>query len=246
MPSSEFRTVPRRARLRLARVEEIQLGALDWLTDTERNRHDGMVSVERRRSFLAGHRLARELGAQWHGVAFARVAVCNLDDGRPSLHVDGAPSPLWISLSHSGGWILGGIADTPIGVDVEVPRRPRRDIDALARYAFSAEEAARIAGLPQAERIGAFHEVWALKEAHGKQSGQGFLPGRARRYCARPAPDASAHAVSWRLGEGGAVALALADAGALRLEDGGLLSDPAYWRYEEAFPTTGDCRRETG
>lgn len=228
---------PATARLRLARVDAIDVGALDWLTAEERQRFDGMASTERRDSFLAGHRLARELGAQRHGVGFERVSVHRLDDGRPSLHVDGMASPLSISLSHSGGWILAGIADAPIGVDVEVPRRPR-DIEALARHAFSLPEVQRLRAQPEALRLGTFHEIWALKEARGKRSGEGFLPGRARCYCAHPAAGTHVQAVSWRLGEGGAVAIALEGGAAVQLDDGGLLSAPTLWRYEDALPAS--------
>lgn len=225
------------ARLHLARVDAIDVGALDWLTEAERTRHAGMASDDRRRSFLAGHWLARQLGAESHGVEVTRVEVHALGDGRPCLHVDGTRSPLSISLSHSGGWILAGIASSPIGVDIEVPRRPR-DIMPLARYAFSPEEAARIAALPDAARVGAFHELWALKEARGKQSGEGFLPGVARRSCTQRTDDARAQAVSWRLGEGGAVAVALDHGAALEVEDASPLFARRYWRYQAASSAT--------
>ena len=222
---------PPKARVQLARVDAIATGALDWLTRDERRRFDEMASIERRDAFVAGHRLARDLGARWHAVAPARISVHRHDDGRPCLHLDDAPSPFSISLSHSGDWILAGIATVPIGVDVEVPRRPR-NIDRLARHAFAPEDVDRLLALPTAERLGAFHELWALQEARGKRTGEGFLPGHSRRIRVFTAEREVAEAFSWRLGEGGAVAIALQGAPAPELDDDGCLAHPRGWRFQ--------------
>lgn len=219
------------AHLRLARLEAITVGTLEWLTGEERQRLDAMASPERRRNYVAGHSLARELGARWHGVDIARLSVHRLADGRPCLHLDGAPSPLSLSLSHSGGWILAGIATVPIGVDVEVPRRAR-DIDALARHVFAPEEAGRLAAMASDGRLGAFHEIWALKEARGKRTGEGILPGRSRRVRAVAAAPGAADAISWRLGEAGAAAVAVQGVEAVRVDDDGLLGQPRHWCFE--------------
>lgn len=224
---------PPQATLRLARVADIDIGTLDWLTAEERQRFEGMASQERRSSFLAGHYLARQMAAAWQDVDFGRLSVHRLADGRPCLHLDHAPSPLSLSLSHSGGWILAGVASAPLGVDVEVPRRAR-DLDAVARHVFAREEVARLAAIAEGERPAAFHEIWALKEARGKRSGEGLLPGQSRRVLTIPAAQAPADAVSWRLRSGGAVALALDGVGGLQLEDDGLLERPRQWRFEAA------------
>ena len=222
-----------RAVLRLARIEAIGVGDAGWLTAEERQRLDGMASGERRSSFLAGHWLAREMAATWHGVEPARLSVHRLADGRPCLQLDDAPSPLSLSLSHSGGWLLVGIATAPVGVDVEVPRRPR-DIHALARHAFTRDEAERLATTPAADRLGSFHELWALKEARGKRTGEGILPGQSRRVRASPVPPHAAQAISWRLGDSGAVALALEQVACVKLDDEGVLGRPRHWCFEPA------------
>ena len=226
---------PPQATLRLARVADIHIGTLDWLTAEERHRFEGMASQERRNSFLAGHYLARQMAAAWHDVDFGRLSVHRLADGRPCLHVDHAPSPLSLSLSHSGGWILAGVASAPLGVDVEVPRR-QRDIDALARHAFARAEAEYLASTPNGDRLGTFHELWALKEARGKRTGEGMLPGQSRRVQALPATPLAAQAVSWRLGEGGAVALALEGVEGVRLDADGALARSRRWRFESVGP----------
>ena len=114
---------------------------VDWLSDDEGTRLQAMTSDVRRRSFLAGHWQARVLAAGWLQVHARRIALHRHDDGRPCLSVDGDPSALSLSLSHSGDWLAIALATVPVGIDVELPRRPR-DLQALARFTFSPEDPA--------------------------------------------------------------------------------------------------------
>lgn len=220
------------ARLQLARLDAFgdDFGG-DWLTEDEAARLQAMASPGRRRSFLAGHWLARELAAGWLQVGATRIGLGRHADGRPLLQVDGAPSALSLSLSHSGDWLAVALADAPVGVDIELPRRTR-DYPALARFAFSPEEAARLDALDDAGRRGAFHVLWTLKEARGKRSGEGLLPGRSRRVTALPSDAGAAEAVSWGLDDG-ALALAIAPGTTIDIASGADLHAPAWWRYRE-------------
>ena len=70
-------------------------------------------------------------------------------------------------LSHSGSWVACGAgAGLAAGVDMEW-LRPRAVLR-LARFSYTAEEAAWLAELPVAQRVPAFHELWVLKEAAAK------------------------------------------------------------------------------
>ena len=219
-------------RFQLARLDAFSAEAdLGWMTADEAARLAGMHSLERRLSFIAGHKLARDLAAGWLDVDVQRLALDRHPDGRPLLLLDGTPAPLFTSLSHSGEWIVAAIATVPVGVDVEVPRR-QRDFDALARHAFSADEVERLQALLASERIGEFHQIWALKEARGKRTGEGFLPGRSRQLTSIPTPDDRADAISWRLGDG-ALAIALEPGGSLDIDDRGLLTSRSAWRFRD-------------
>jgi len=71
------------------------------------------------------------------------------------------------ALSHSGSWVACGAGPAlAVGVDMEW-LRPRAVLR-LARFSYSAEEAGWLAGLPIAQRLAAFHELWVLKEAAAK------------------------------------------------------------------------------
>lgn len=207
-------------------------GSHDWLSDDEATRLQAMTSPVRRRSFLAGHWQARELAAGWLQVETRRIALHRHDDGRPLLLVDGAPSPLSLSLSHSGDWLAIALATVPVGIDVELPRR-QRDLDSLARFTFSPEEVERLREVPDAERAQAFHVTWTLKEARGKRLGEGLLPGRSRLVTASPSDASDADAMSWPLAEG-ALAIAIDPGSELMLQGMESLGNPAHWRYHAA------------
>ncbi|HSD16551.1 MAG TPA: 4'-phosphopantetheinyl transferase superfamily protein [Thermomonas sp.] len=204
----------------------------DWLTEDEASRLQAMTSVARRRSFLAGHWRARALAAGWLQVDSQRIALHRHQDGRPQLLVDGAASPLSLSLSHSGDWLAIALATVPVGIDVELPRRPR-DLDALARFAFSPQEVERLQRLPEAERAQAFHVTWTLKEARGKRLGEGLLPGCSRRVTASPSDANHADAMSWQLADG-ALSIAIDPGSELLLHGMESLGSPAHWRYHAA------------
>lgn len=204
----------------------------DWLTADETARLEAMTAPQRRRSFLAGHWLARHTASQWLNLDPARIAVHRHADGRPCLHVAGgdlgndimgimrsygqsetsvqqavpAPSP-FLSISHSGSFVCVALATVPIGIDLELSRR-RRNIDALAKFAFSAEEAARISAMEASQRAAAFHQLWTLKEARGKRTGEGFLPEQSRKLTATATTAEQAEAISWAF-QGGSLALAV-------------------------------------
>lgn len=217
----------------LARLDNIaDEDGTDWLSDDEAGRLQAMTSPVRRRSFLAGHWQARELAADWLQLETRRIALHRHEDGRPRLLVDGAPSPLSLSLSHSGDWLAIALATVPVGIDVELPRR-QRDLHALARFTFSPEEVARLDGLEDAAYSGAFHRLWTLKEARGKRMGEGLLPGRSRLVTAAPSDPHDADAMTWSLADG-ALAIAI-DAGTeLALQGMEALGQPAHWRYRAA------------
>jgi 4'-phosphopantetheinyl transferase len=229
------------ARVALAPLAELADAAAavgdDWLLDDERARLAAMTSPLRRRQFLAGHWFARELAGRVLDLAPARLALATDAAGRPRLHVDASVDAGFVSLSHSGDWIAAAIASAPVGIDVEFPTRPR-DLSALARFTFSDDECARLEALAGHERDAGFYELWTLKEARGKRSGEGLLPGRARAFSAEACAAGQAEAATWRLGAG---TLAVAAADVARLDPVGLPDAVAasYWRYVQPSPVRG-------
>ena len=89
------------------------------------------------------------------------------DGGKPFL--PGFP----FNLSHSGDWSVCAVGPADLGVDLQAERPLRRD---LSRR-FAPEEREWLQGLPEKGRPGAFFDLWAVKEAVLKATGQGLAGG---------------------------------------------------------------------
>lgn len=124
---------------------------------------------------LDAHTLARREAAARLGVPIGEVALGKEPLGRPMIL--GFPG-LRLSISHSRGLAAVVVADTPVGVDVELLRE--RPVVLLARR-FAADEADWVR-----KRPGDFFHLWTQKEAVGKALGVGLRDGGLTR--AMPLP----------------------------------------------------------
>ena len=78
---------------------------------------------------------------------------------------------IFFNLSHSGDWVVCGIGDRNLGIDVE----RIEDIEmSIAKDFFAREEWEYIKTIPEAERLGVFYRVWTLKECYTKNVGKGM------------------------------------------------------------------------
>jgi 4'-phosphopantetheinyl transferase len=93
--------------------------------------------------------------------------------GKPRL----AGGELEFNISHSGSALLLALSRRqPLGVDLEMPRRPRPFLELAHRY-FGADEAAALSALPDDMQQRAFLRLWACKEAVLKAHGGGISLG---------------------------------------------------------------------
>lgn len=90
--------------------------------------------------------------------------------GKPEL----TNSETYFNISHSGEWVVVGIAANPIGVDIQKVD----EIDlSIAKSCFSKSENKYIFSLHPYERKDAFFKLWTLKEAFIKAKGIGlYMP----------------------------------------------------------------------
>jgi len=116
-----------------------------------------------------------------------------LPSGKPLLTFkDGRPQPLHVSVAHGGGLALAAVCDHgPIGVDLEHVDT-RRNLTAIARRFFAAEESAQLEACDSDERSLLFHQWWTRKEAVLKATGHGLRGGLTVRV------DAPADRDGWR------------------------------------------------
>lgn len=227
-----------RAQIRLAPLAAFDaLAALRdpaWLHDDERRRLDAMASPLRRRQFLAGHWLLRELAAEHHGGDAAAWLLTRDDHGAPRLQAPtGIDAVLHASISHSSDWVAVAIAGEAIGLDIETGAKPR-DLPSLAEFLFSPEECAALVQVDDARRAAHFYLHWTLKEAWGKRQGTGLRPQRTRRQTPHEVGAGQATMLSWQRPDR-LLVMALAGSRGLRADVSGWpgVDAPRYWDVVE-------------
>jgi 4'-phosphopantetheinyl transferase len=129
-----------------------------------------------RLSFAVSRKVMKHTAAAVLEVPPGALDVAYQPGGRPTLR--GLGEELHLSLTHTDELIAVGVSRTGfIGVDAE-PVGRRVSFELLRDHVCTAEEAARIAALPEGERGRAFLRLWTLKEAYTKALGHGL----ARRF----------------------------------------------------------------
>lgn len=163
---------------------------LHWLSATETARLAGLAPGVRRRQFLAGRWLLRELLAR--GTAVPDPAAWWLDGapGRAPALGPGAPAAPGcptLSLSHSGDWVAAAAGPGPLGIDIEAwpPRRARDAAALLDAICTPPERSLWVAG-PAEALAWRLHVCWTLKEAAAKALGRSALPGPLQALRCRP------------------------------------------------------------
>ena len=187
-------------RVRLLRLDaEASNASPSWFNAAERERLERMTAPRRRRQFIAGHRLARELAAEASGSGFSDWDLVTDTHGAPRL-VGRDGTPLHVSLAHGGDWVACALASAPIGIDVESAPRPR-ELGALARHALAPGNADEVVALTGEERVAALYRYWALAEAQGKHGGRGFHAHVARANTFVEVRTADAPGCTWQAGD---------------------------------------------
>jgi 4'-phosphopantetheinyl transferase len=122
---------------------------------------------------LVGRGMLRSILAEMLGTDPAALLIEAEPHGKPVLR-DLQPGGLHFNVSHSGDWVLIGVAPgAELGVDVEM-ERPLTDLDALVQRFFAPGEVRAIRALPAEQRSTAFFLCWTRKEAYLKATGAGM------------------------------------------------------------------------
>ncbi|WP_284125072.1 4'-phosphopantetheinyl transferase family protein [Parerythrobacter aestuarii] len=147
---------------------------IEWLSENERKRYEGIVLPGAKTQFAAGRALLKSLLSEYCQI-HPRECVIRPDHlGRPFLEFPTGFEAFDFNLSHTGGMVVCMIArNCRLGVDVENVQR-RLEYPTLAPLFLSAEEQARISRLQPAERDQSLIETWVTKEAYAKARGLGL------------------------------------------------------------------------
>jgi 4'-phosphopantetheinyl transferase len=141
----------------------------DWLGTRERAALAGLRFAKRREDWRLGRWTAKAVVAALLGVEPARIEVLAAADGAPEAWLDGAQTPLSVSLSHRAGLALAAVADAPaiVGCDLErlEPRSP-----AFVRDWLAPAEQVVVGG----DAVVAPNLMWTAKEAAAKVRREGL------------------------------------------------------------------------
>ncbi len=135
-----------------------------WLGPDELRRHARFVRPERRRQFVAGRGLLRQMLGELLGIEPGMVTLDERPGMAPRLAVTGCAG-VGFSISHSGPWVACVVsADRALGLDIEM-MAPGRDFLALADQVFDTASCANLARLSPELLAPAFYRLWTRHEA---------------------------------------------------------------------------------
>ena len=146
--------------------------AMAMMSAERRRRISDFPAEDDRKRSAAGELLLRRALSERLGGSPESAPLAWEDSGKPAAEVEG----VYLSVSHSGPWVLAALDDKPLGVDVEVIRTA--DQKFMARACSEAEMAYINFG-----REGCYHrfwECWTAKEALFKVTGKGPLLSLSR------------------------------------------------------------------
>ena len=204
-----------------------------WLGDAERRRW-ATLPAPARAGFAASRALLRELLQQATGIAAASWEVSADAGTAPQASAEGSARGVQVSLSHRLGWVAAAVADTGVGVDIEVDRPARSDPGERAALMLAPAELADWRVVPDTAREAALLARWTAKEAWFKARPPQSAPWDFRRVHARACAPAQANARTWRAPP---VHVTLACADARALADVGCAGLPpaageAFWHVD--------------
>ncbi|MCP3760529.1 4'-phosphopantetheinyl transferase superfamily protein [Streptomyces sp. TBY4] len=201
----------------------------DWLTLLDREERAGadrFAAGPAREVFVTSRAAQRLVGAHYLGLPPGGIVItrdCDhcetptaIPHGRPCF-AHGTPAPVDYSVSHTSEHLLIAVTGYgAVGVDIE-SGTSIRDVDGLARTAFTPGEQERFATLPASDRTRGFLTAWTRKEAAMKLTGLGLRASPRHLDVSGPLvsagpvtgwPDAPVHLYDLPAPEGHAAALA--------------------------------------
>ena len=123
--------------------------------------------ADRQRSITA-YALVLEGIERVFALPHSHITIGRSAEGKPKL--DGETG-IEFNCSHSGGWSICAIGQSPVGIDIEeIGDSP----DYSPAGLFHEEERRWIDDLPVEERPAAFYRIWTAKESYLKALGTGF------------------------------------------------------------------------
>ena len=117
---------------------------------------------------LLGEILARYAICKGLGVRNTELVFGLNEYGKPVLI---KPDGIHFNISHSGEWVACAVADSPVGIDIEMIK----PVDyKIAERFFSEKESFFLINQSEETRLKYFYMLWTLKESYIKAEGRGL------------------------------------------------------------------------
>ena len=155
-------------------LNEIYYASVEHLDDDSANYDLPQIRKERAeklkfskdKKLSVGAYLLLRCALSSHNIDISKYEFCYSDKGKPYLK----NCPFHFSLSHSGQYVLVGISNNPIGVDIQEIKQVKENITSLVFNVIDQ----RIYDLSD-NKLDTFYKIWTFKEAIVKKSGEGLV-----------------------------------------------------------------------
>lgn len=84
------------------------------------------------------------------------------------------PNGLFFNISHSGDWVICGISNCPIGVDIEHIKKNKCYLNVIERFFSPEEKKYLLNDGKDINTVTKFYRLWTLKESYVKADGRGL------------------------------------------------------------------------
>jgi 4'-phosphopantetheinyl transferase len=160
------------AKLDIANMECDRLWQI--LSDDERSRADRYKREHLRRNFIAARGNLREILARSLNCEPQELNFGYSDRGKPFLKKPQNSDGLFFNLAHSQDLAIYALcSDREVGIDLEYINL-QCDVERIAKRYFLPSEQKFISSFCDRQKYLAFYQIWTLKEAYGKATGQGI------------------------------------------------------------------------
>jgi len=175
----------------------------DTLAADEKQRAERFIRAQDQRRFVVGRGVLRSLLSRYCHVAPAEIQFIYNKYGKPLIKTPVGMGSLCFNLSHTEGWVVYAIAQTPVGIDLE-KIHPVSQLPKIVERFFSKTEQATFKTLSDPQQTAHFFPFWTAKEAYTKAVGQGIsLPLAQIDVALEPTPHfralPNASAPDWQL-----------------------------------------------
>jgi 4'-phosphopantetheinyl transferase len=144
------------------------------LSPDERMKANRFHFDRHRRRYIASHGSLRIILSKYLGLNPSQLQFSYSPLGKPALTSNENTKRICFNLSHSNEMALCAVTlNRSVGIDLE-HIRPNFELESLAKKIFSPKENKMLNFLPVSEKQNLFFNLWTLKEAYLKATGEGI------------------------------------------------------------------------